>query len=259
MKSFLKITLLLVSGAVAAQADEHFDTLKVKSEIFTNVTVTKITVTDIYFIHARGMDNAKLKDLDPALQKHFAYNAKDAAKIEKDHATANAQYHEQLLNAPKPVAEDYTRQPEVKTPEGLEIGQKFPGFSETDVAGNALSVAGCKGKVLLIDFWATWCGPCRQELPNVIAIYQKFHGQGFEVIGVSLDDDKNALNKFTQQMGMPWPQYFDGQGWGNKLAKQYGVESIPMTYLLNRQGIVIGKELRGKSLATAVESALAQK
>jgi thiol-disulfide isomerase/thioredoxin len=208
---------------------------------------------------SRGMDNAKLKDLDPVLQKHFSYNAKDATKVESAHATANAQFHQQLLHAPTAAAVDYTRQQEARVAEGLEPGQKFPGFSETDASGNPVSVAGYKGKVLLIDFWATWCGPCRQELPNVIAVYQKFHQQGFEVIGVSLDEDKNDLTTFTQQMGMGWPQYFDGQGWNNKLAKKYGVNSIPMTYLLNRQGVIIGKKLRGANLATAVEKALAEK
>jgi thiol-disulfide isomerase/thioredoxin len=144
-------------------------------------------------------------------------------------------------------------------PVGLEPGQKFPDFSESDVSGNPLSVAGYHGKVVLIDFWATWCGPCRQELPNVISLYQKYHGQGFDVIGVSLDEDRNALTTFTQQNGMGWQQYFDGLGWKNKLAVNYGVNSIPMTYLLNRQGIIIKKGVRGAELDAAVERALAEK
>lgn len=263
MKKIFKLILgLLFIGIIAAHADEHFDTLKVKNDIYTNVTVIKVSATDIYFLHAHGMDNAKLKDLDPALQKHFSYNPQKADEVEKAHAEANAQYHDQLLHAPAVVVEDTTRYPEApeaKVPVGLEPGQKFPDFSESDVAGNPLSVAGYHGKVVLIDFWATWCGPCRQELPNVISLYQKYHGQGFDVIGVSLDEDRNALNTFTQQNGMGWQQYFDGQGWKNKLAVNYGVNSIPMTYLLNREGIIIKKDVRGADLDAAVEHALAEK
>jgi thiol-disulfide isomerase/thioredoxin len=147
--------------------------------------------------------------------------------------------------------------PDPQVPEGLALGQKFPGFNETSLGGQTLSVAACRGKVTLIDFWATWCPPCRAELPNVTAIYRTYHAQGFDIIGVSLDDDRNAVVNFTQARGMAWPQYFDGQGWDNKLAKKYGVHSIPMTYLLDRHGIIIGKELRGEELGPAVVKALA--
>ncbi len=149
-------------------------------------------------------------------------------------------------------------EPDPSVPEGLEIGQKFPGFNETDASGNAVSVAAYRGRVTMIDFWATWCPPCRGEMPNVIATYQKYHAQGFDIIGVSLDEDRNALANFTQNEGMIWQQYFDGRGWKNKLAQKYGVDSIPMDYLLDRHGIIIGKELRGGELGEAVARALKQ-
>ena len=88
------------------------------------------------------------------------------------------------------------------------------------------------------------------------ATYQKYHAQGFEIIGVSLDDDRKALVNFLPGHGLVWPQYFDGQGWDNKLAKKYNVRSIPMDYLLDRHGIIVGKELRGAALPTAVAKAL---
>ncbi|HSY17761.1 MAG TPA: TlpA disulfide reductase family protein [Candidatus Acidoferrales bacterium] len=147
-------------------------------------------------------------------------------------------------------------EPDPSIPEGLEVGQKFPGFSETDVAGNPLSVQGYRGKVTMIDFWATWCGPCKAEMPNVIATYNKYRAQGFDIIGISLDDDKAALMNFTPAHGMAWAQFFDGQGWKNKLATKYGVHSIPMDYLLDRHGIIIGKELRGEQLSEAVAKAV---
>jgi len=146
-----------------------------------------------------------------------------------------------------------------KIQDALAVGTKFPDFNEKDVDGKALSIANYKGKVVLIDFWATWCGPCVGELPNVIATYQKHHSQGFEIIGVSLDQDQTKLAEFIKSKDMTWQQFFDGQGWGNKLALKYGVRSIPATYLLDGEGKIIGKDLRGEALEAAVARALANK
>jgi thiol-disulfide isomerase/thioredoxin len=138
----------------------------------------------------------------------------------------------------------------------LATGTMFPYFSEKDVAGKPISIANAKGKVVLIDFWATWCGPCRAELPSVLATYGKYHDKGFEIIGISLDQDQAKLANFTKSMNMTWPQFFDGKGWQNKLAVKYGIESIPTTFLLDGQGKIIGKDLRGEELQAAVARAL---
>jgi thiol-disulfide isomerase/thioredoxin len=147
-----------------------------------------------------------------------------------------------------------------KIQDQLAVGADFPGFVETDLNGRPLSVAALKGKVVLVDFWATWCPPCRAELPNVIATYKKHHGEGFEIIGVSLDSERAKLDDFLkQQEGMTWPQYFDGQGWSNQLAVKYGVEAIPFAVLIGPDGKIIGKELRGEELEAAVAGALVRK
>jgi len=142
---------------------------------------------------------------------------------------------------------------------GLVVGATFPDFNEKDVNGKPLSMANFKGKVVLIDFWATLVRPVPGRNSNVVASYQKYHGKGFEVIGVSLDQDRQKLLDYTRQQNMTWQQYFDGQGWSNKLAAKYGIESIPATYLLDGNGKIIGQDLRGDALGAAVAKALANK
>jgi thiol-disulfide isomerase/thioredoxin len=136
---------------------------------------------------------------------------------------------------------------------------KFPDFDVKDLAGEPLSIARYKGKILLLDFWATWCPPCVHEVPNVVETYKKYHGKGFDVIGISLDQEKSKLTSFIGDNGMAWPQYFHGQGWQDPLVKKYGIRSIPATFLLDGEGRLIAKDLRGEELMAAVAKALAKK
>jgi peroxiredoxin len=152
------------------------------------------------------------------------------------------------------------QQASAKIRNALVEGSKFPDFDEKDLDGKPVSVANYKGKVVLVDFWATWCGPCVGELPNVIKTYEKHHSQGFEIIGISLDRDgdkeKQKLLTFLKDKKMTWQQYYDGKWWQNKLAVKYGVQSIPATYLLDSDGKILGKDLRGERLEEAVAKAL---
>jgi peroxiredoxin len=158
------------------------------------------------------------------------------------------------------MIENFARQGDAKKIQrSLAEGKPFPDFDEKDLDGKPLSVGNYKGKLVLIDFWATWCGPCVAELPNVLKTYEKYHGKGLEIIGISLDKDKDKLSKFIAEKNMTWQQYFDGQGWQSKLAAKYGVNSIPATYLLDKEGIIIAKNLRGDALDKAVANALGGK
>jgi peroxiredoxin len=159
-------------------------------------------------------------------------------------------------NADKALASFATQADAKKIQRGLAPGSPFPDFDEKDLDGKPLSIANFKGKVVLIDFWATWCGPCVQELPNVLKAYEKYHDKGFEIIGISLDSDKDKLTSFIKKNNVTWPQYFDGQGWQSKLGSKYGINSIPATYLLDKEGKIIGKGLRGEALEKAVGTAL---
>ncbi len=135
-------------------------------------------------------------------------------------------------------------------------GEIFPDFSVVATDGEPLSLGQYRGKVVLIDFWATWCGPCLQELPNLQAIYERHHAEGFEVVGISLDKSRAALDGLVGRQRLPWRQFFDGKGWDNELSSRYGIRSLPATFLIDREGKVIATGLRGRELATAVAAAV---
>jgi thiol-disulfide isomerase/thioredoxin len=136
------------------------------------------------------------------------------------------------------------------------LGKPFP-LKFTSLDGREVDLQKLSGKVVLLDFWATWCGPCMRELPNVKAAYQKLHDKGFEIVGISYDEDKEALNRIVTTENMAWPQHFDGEG-GKKFAEDYGVTTIPTMWLVDKKGIV--RDLMGRSdLAVKVEKLLAEK
>jgi len=126
----------------------------------------------------------------------------------------------------------------------------------TDLKGVEVDLEKMKDKVILVDFWATWCGPCVAEMPNVIAAYEAYKEKGFEVVGISLDEDKAAVEKFITDNKMPWPQYVDGKGGENELAQRFGIRSIPATFLVGKGGKIIASNLRGPALEAEIEKAL---
>ena len=135
----------------------------------------------------------------------------------------------------------------------LAVGSEPIPFNVVGTEGEKLSLDKYKGKVVLLDFWATWCGPCRVEMPNVVKLHKKFNKAGFEIIGISLDRSREALDRYVEANGMAWPQFFDGKYWQNEVATKYKVRSIPATYLIDRQGKIRYRTLRGKQLEEAVD------
>jgi peroxiredoxin len=128
-------------------------------------------------------------------------------------------------------------------------GAVAPEFTMNDTEGKPVSLASLRGKVVLIDFWASWCAPCRQENPNVVKLYQQYHAKGFEIIGVSLDRTKEDWMQAIKDDQLTWIHVSDLQYWQNAVARQYGVNSIPQTFLLDKEGKIIAKGLRSEQLA----------
>lgn len=141
-----------------------------------------------------------------------------------------------------------------------EVGAPFPDFSgECLRTGEDFSLSDLKGRVVLIDFWATWCGPCLHELPNVIEVYKQYHDDGLEIVSISLDSDVKRCKKFIEDHKLDWYHICSGKGWKAPLARKHGVRGIPYMAIVGRDGNVVATKLRGDAVGRAVKKALEQK
>jgi peroxiredoxin len=152
-----------------------------------------------------------------------------------DPAVENSKYYKNLSET-------------IETLRKVEIGQPAPDFTQNDTLGNPVSLMSLRGKYVLVDFWASWCGPCRAENPNVVEAYRKYNAKGFTILGVSLDRDKDKWLQAIADDQLTWMHISDLKYWDNAAAKLYGIRSIPANLLLDPNGIIVGKNLREQAL-----------
>ncbi|HET9505611.1 MAG TPA: TlpA disulfide reductase family protein [Hymenobacter sp.] len=174
----------------------------------------------------------------------------------KDYATRFAQLSPRLRAMPQGVR----IADKIKQLERVAVGATAPDFTQNMPDGQPLTLSSLRGKYVLIDFWASWCGPCRRENPNVVAAYNKFKDKGFTILGVSLDKDtgREAWLKAIEKDGLAWNQVSDLKYWQNAAAKDYGVQAIPQNFLIDPSGKIVATNLRGEKLQETLGQLLGQ-
>jgi thiol-disulfide isomerase/thioredoxin len=231
--------VLLLTGPVRGE-NEQFGTLKVGDQVYNNVRVTSVTATDIYFSHSRGLGNAKLKDLEPAIQKQFHFDPAKAAAKQAEQSRANALYSKAAREAPAPKAQPGPpAQPEHSI--GNDIIPEHPIYAKSVINQPApdllvekwlTEAPDLKGKFVLVDFWATWCGPCRRSIPILNGLHTKFKDK-VVVIGIS-DETEQAVRRMAQ----PQIDYAVGIDTKGRTANNLEIKGIPHALLIDPRGIV---------------------
>ena len=213
-----------------------------KSFIIKSIDTASDPVVAMFALgYTKGIDPAELKNVIPNLSKRFPNH--------NGVTTIISQYNELMVKKDKPA----TTPVQAGKPTA---GGQAPEFSMADAAGKQVALSSFKGKYVLIDFWASWCGPCRAENPNVVANYNKFKGKNFTILGVSLDEDKTKWQEAIKKDNLSWTQVSDLKGWNSASVPMYGFDGIPYNVLIDPSGKILATELRGEELGKKLEEVL---
>ena len=175
----------------------------------------------------------------------YLHPRKDKALILSEISRLSKEYP--WLVEAKQKKEDMARAEAIAKKTG--IGATAMDFTQNNIAGKPVKLSDYRGKYVLLDFWASWCGPCRAENPNVLDNYEKYHSKGLEILGVSLDDKKDAWVKAIKDDGLEWAHVSDLKGWKNEVAKQYNINAVPSNFLIDKEGKIVAVNLRGEELS----------
>lgn len=217
-------------------------------------TMTDADKQNIERIMAKG---DSLSEVHTALTLEIVKNFRDTKYPAKYIADAFSGFtYEQLKDALAPTSGYYKEESLKPAKEYFAMLElRRPGLMYTDLVMKdmndkeiKLSQYAGKGNYVFVDFWASWCGPCRAEMPNVVEAYKKYHSKGLEIVGVSFDQKKDAWTAAVKNLGMEWPQMSDLKGWQCAAGKVYGIRSIPSNILLDPQGKIVASDLRGEDL-----------
>ncbi len=191
-----------------------------------------------------------LEHLDLSADRVLAQQVIDSTRVLMGHSKAHRNLSQRVSTQAKP------RQT-ARRNDLIQPGMAMPDITLTDPEGQERSISDLRGKVVLVDFWASWCGPCRRENPNVVRAWKEYRDQGFEVFSISLDKDATKWDRAIKQDGLIWPYHVsDLRGWNSTAAERFGISSIPHAILIDRDGTVVATHLRGPQLETELERLL---